>query len=116
LELLIRLSLTLNILVLLPVCFSIITKASWTQAAYGQPTPALGILLSIYLAILAASAGLLFRPVPAMVAALLIVQIVYKLTTPLTVQTFANPVVLSNLAIATFHAVTLWAIARQAYS
>ena len=47
-----------------------------------------------------------------MVAALLAVQIIYKLTTPFTVQSLSNPVVLSNLAIAAFHAVTLWAIAR----
>lgn len=106
----IKLSLALNVLVLVPVCGSLLSGAGWTLAAYGPASPARGILLSIYLAILVVSIGLLFKPVPAMVAALLVVQIVYKLTTPLTVGTLANPVVLSNLAIAAFHAATVAAI------
>lgn len=106
-NLMIKLSLALNVLVLVPVCGSLLSNAGWTLAAYGPASPARGILLSIYLAILIVSAGLLFKPVPTMVAALLAVQIVYKLTTPFTVGTLANPVVLSNLAIAAFHAVTL---------
>ncbi len=108
---LITLSLVLNVAVLIPVCASIIAKARWTDTAYGPPSPARGILLSIYLAILLVSAALLLRPVAEMVAALLIVQIVYKVTTPITVRNFANPVVLSNLAIAAVHAVTVHAIA-----
>ncbi|GAA4762301.1 hypothetical protein GCM10023306_04380 [Novosphingobium ginsenosidimutans] len=106
-NLMIKLSLALNILVLVPVCGSLLTGAGWTLAAYGPASPARGILLSIYLAILVVSVGLLFKPVPAMVAALLIVQIVYKVTTPFTVGTIANPVVLSNLAIAAVHAATV---------
>jgi hypothetical protein len=109
-SLLIKLSLALNIAVLVPVCLSLLTGADGTLTAYGPPSPARGILLSIYLAILLVSIGLLFKPVPAMVAALLIVQIVYKITTPFTVGTLGNPVVLSNLAIATFHAFTLRSI------
>lgn len=106
-NLVIKLSLALNILVLVPVCGSLLTGAGWTLAAYGPASPARGILLSVYLAILVVSVGLLFKPVPAMVAALLIVQIVYKVTTPFTVGTIANPVVLSNLAIAAVHAATV---------
>ena len=34
-------------------------------------------------------------------------QVIYKLTTPFTVGSFRNPVVISNLVIATVHAVTL---------
>ncbi|WP_296678641.1 hypothetical protein [Novosphingobium sp.] len=113
-ETLIKASLVLNIAVLVPVCGSLLSGAGWTGDAYGPPSPARGILLSIYLAILLVSAGLLFRPVPAFVAALLIVQIVYKITTPVTVGTLANPVVLSNLAIAAFHMVTVRAIAMKA--
>lgn len=112
-DLLIALSLALNVAVLVPVCASLIGGAGWTNAAYGPPSPARGILLSIYGAILLLSLGLLLRPVPAMVAALLIVQIVYKLTTPFTVGTFANPVVRSNLGIAAVHAVTVCAILPQ---
>lgn len=111
-NLLIKLSLALNILVLVPVCGSLLSEAGWILAAYGPASPARGILLSIYLAILIVSLGLLVRPVPAMVAALLIVQIIYKVTTPFTVGTLNNPVVLSNLAIAAFHAVTVAAIVQ----
>jgi hypothetical protein len=117
-RILIYLSLALNIAVLVPVCHGLITKAGWTLAAYGPDSAARGILLSVYLAILICSAGLLFRPVPAAVAALLAVQIIYKLITPFTVGTpsapdIANPVVISNLAIAAFHLVTLLFIWRQ---
>lgn len=109
-------SLGINIAVLVPVCFSLLAKWDWTLAAYGADSPARGILLSIYLAILVASAGLLFKPVPTMVAALLMLQVLYKLTTPITVGTLSNPVVISNLAIAAFHCLTLAAIwnGRQA--
>ena len=103
-------SLSLNILVLVPVCLSIAFKADWALAAYGPATPARGILLSIYVAILVCSAALLAKPTAAMVAALLLVQVVYKLTTPFTVGTINNPVVISNLAIAAFHSLTLWTI------
>jgi hypothetical protein len=109
-------SIGLNIAVLVPVCLSLLLKADWTLSAYGPDTPARGILLSIYLAILLCSAGLLLKPIPAMVAALLLVQIVYKLTTPFTVGNFANPVVISNLGIAAFHSLTLWTIWKQAGS
>ena len=69
--------------------------------------------MSIYLAIMLVSIGLLFKPLPAMVAALLLVQIIYKITTPFTVGTLSNPVVLSNLVIAAVHAVTLRSIAAS---
>ncbi len=109
----ITLSLLLNIAVLVPVTGSIIGNAGWVEAAYGPPSPARGIVLAVYLAILAGSAALLWKPVPAMVAALLLVQIAYKLMTPFTVGTLANPVVLSNLAIAAFHAVTVTLIFQR---
>ena len=112
----ITLSLLLNIAVLLPVTGSIVGNAGWVESAYGPPSPARGILLAVYLAILAGSAALLWKPLPQMVAALLLVQIVYKLLTPFTVGTLANPVVASNLAIAAFHAVTVTLILRSAAS
>lgn len=107
-------SLSLNIAVLVPVCTSLLLKADWAVSAYGAETPARGILLSIYLAILLCSIGLLFKPLPAMVAALLLVQVIYKVTTPFTVGSLGNPVVISNLAIAAFHSLTLWSIWKQA--
>ena len=106
-QIMIILSLSLNLVVLTPVCAGLIMDAGWTRTAFGVPTPARGILLSIYLAIGLASALFLVVPVPAFVGTLLLVQIVYKVTTPITVGTLRNPVVLSNLGIAAFHAVTL---------
>ena len=65
------LSLALNIVVLVPVCWGVATGASWANAAYGNASAARGILLAIYLAILFASVVLLLRPLPAAVATLL---------------------------------------------
>ena len=106
------LSLLLNVAVLVPVCGSLILGAPWIVAAYGPPSPARGILLSIYLAIGLLSALLLLRPLPAAVAALLAVQILYKITTPLTTGSISNPVVISNLLIAAVHAATLVVLIR----
>ena len=105
-------SLLLNIAVLVPVCTGILRDADWARAAYGPRSPARGILLSIYLAILGVSALLLARPLPQAVAALLVVQIIYKVTTPFTVGTLRNPVVVSNLLIAAVHVVTVGLIWR----
>jgi hypothetical protein len=109
-------SLGLNIFVLVPVCVGLFNKADWTLAAYGPDAPARGILFSVYLAILICSLGLLAKPIPAMVAALLLVQIIYKVTTPLTVGNVGNPVVISNLAIAAFHSITFWSIWKASAS
>jgi len=109
---LIVLSLLLNIAVLIPVCAGLIMDASWAQASYGAATPARGILLSVYLSILITSFLLLAFRDPRSVAALLSVQILYKITTPVTVGAFDNPVVISNLGIAVFHAITLLIIWR----
>jgi hypothetical protein len=105
------LSLCLNVAVLIPVCLGLLRDAAWARAAYGDPSPARGILLSVYGAILLVSAGLLARGDGGPAGALLAVQVVYKLTTPFTVGTLKNPVVLSNLGIAAFHTATL--VARQ---
>lgn len=108
-------SLAVNVGVLLPVCASLLVAAGWTQSAYGGSTPARGILLSIYLAILVASVllglGMLVAPSErwtTMAVALFAIQVAYKVTTPFTVGTIRNPVVVSNLAIAAIH---MWTIA-----
>ncbi|MFM6936436.1 MAG: hypothetical protein ACKOXH_01955 [Aquirufa sp.] len=106
-----KISLILNILVLIPVCSGILLNANWTVDSYGIETPARGILLSIYLAILIISIVLLFKFDAKMVMALLVVQIVYKLLSPIMAGTIANPVIISNLFIAAFHAVSVWKIA-----
>lgn len=106
-------SLLTNVLVLIPVCSGLLMDAAWISDGYGAATAARGILLSIYGAILIVSLGLLFRPDPFLVAPLLLVQVIYKFTTPFTVGSFTNPVVLSNLTIATLHLVTLVLIYRH---
>ena len=112
-KLMIILSLALNILVLVPVTYGLATDAPGMQHSYGAASPARAILLALYLAILAASVVFLFRPIVPAVAALLAVQIAYKVMTPFTVGTWENPVVLSNLAIAAVHLITLLSIYRS---
>jgi uncharacterized membrane-anchored protein YitT (DUF2179 family) len=102
-------SLIVNIAVLLPIVILMGIRAKVVDGAWGPSTPARGILFSIYFSILVASVFLLLFPVPSMVAALLAVQVIYKVTTPFTVG-IKNPVVISNLAIAALHIVTIWFI------
>ncbi len=104
----IKSSLFLNIGVLIPVCGVLLTDSSRIIDVWGEFTPARGILLSIYLAILGVSTALLIvNREPMLVAPLFLVQVIYKFTTPLTVGSFTNPVVISNIFIATFHLLTL---------
>ncbi len=95
-----------------PVCGGLLVDtfgsgAEWVRESYGPDSPGRRILLAVYLSIGLVSAGLLVWRQPTGIAALLAVQIVYKLLTPLTVGTLQNPVVISNLLIAAFHAATL---------
>lgn len=83
------------------------------EHGYGPETAARGILLSIYGAILLVSALLLLTQDVKLVAPLLLVQVVYKLTTPFTVGNLANPVVISNIVIALVHLATLMLILRE---
>lgn len=105
-----KLSLLLNILVLIPVCSGLFLKADWVVDFYGLQTPARGILFSIYLAILFCSAMLLFKFDSKLVMALLSVQIIYKLLSPIMVGTITNPVIISNVFIALFHTYSVWKI------
>lgn len=115
-ELMLRLSLGVNILVLAPVLAGLLLGAARAASVFGAPSPARGILTAVYAAILAASAALLLmRDAAAPAAALLGVQVAYKLLTPLTVGTLRNPVVVANLGVAALHSATLaamWAAAR----
>lgn len=106
-------SLVLNVLVLVPVVTGLVRDAAWTRSAFGAATPARGILTAVYTAILLGSlvalvvelTGRAGATVPAL--ALLSLQVVYKVLSPLLVRDLRNPVVRSNLAIAALHAVTL---------
>jgi hypothetical protein len=108
-----QISLITNVVVLIPVCLSLLLDAPWVPNGWGEFSPARGILLSIYGAILLVSLGLLWRAEPVAVAALLLVQVIYKITTPFTVGSFDNPVVISNLVVAALHALTLSLIVRE---
>ena len=108
-----KLSLLLNILVLIPVCSSILLKSNLVIDSYGIETPALGILLSIYLTILIFSVVFLFKFDPKFVMALLLVQVVYKVLSPIMVGTLTNPVIICNLFIAVFHSYSIWKLASS---
>jgi hypothetical protein len=100
-------SLLTNIAVLVPVTGGILLEAAWVKRAFGPREPARQILLAIYLAILVLSGSLLVWGDVRMATGLLLVQVLYKVLSPVTVGTLRNPVVISNLAIAGLHAVTL---------
>ena len=109
-EPMIYISLALNILVLIPIVILMSIKSPIVDQTWGPFTAARGILMSIYLSILVVSLLLLIKPAPAFVAALLLVQVVYKITTPFTVGKFSHPVVISNLVISAMHIATLASI------
>ena len=100
-------SLIMNIVVLVPIVVLMALQAKIVDDTWGPFTAARGILWSIYFAILVVSTALLFLPIPAFIAALLSVQVIYKITTPFTVGRIGHPVVISNLVISAVHAVTL---------
>ena len=109
----VRVSLGLNIAVLIPVCTVLILNLTPFVDVWGPATPARGILLSMYLSILILSIGLWLQRNPMMVAPLLAMQVCYKVMTPITVGSITNPVVISNLVIAIVHGVTLWHIVKH---
>jgi hypothetical protein len=76
----------------------------------GEFNPARGILLAIYMTILIASIGLLIFPDTKFSIALLLMQIVYKLLTPVTVKTLKHPFVISNMLVAIVHIVTVYSL------
>lgn len=106
-------SLILNIIVLIPVCYFILTNNIRMVKTMGEFTPARGILLAMYVTILFASILLLFFIDVKLAFALFFMQIVYKLLSPFTVKTFKNPVVISNILIAVFHIVTIYTMIKS---
>jgi len=106
-------SLAINICVLVPICFGLFTNPFWIEAVYGPNSPARNILLAVYCAILVLSIWQVFDRNPNTIVAILLLQVVYKVVSPFTVGSFSNPVVISNLAIAAFHTVTIIVIMRE---
>ncbi len=104
----IKASLILNIIVLIPVCLELLRNSERVHKTAGIFTPARGIQLAMYITILIASIILLFLQQPVLAFGLFSMQIVYKLLSPFTVKTIKNPIVISNLAIAIFHLVTVY--------
>lgn len=107
-----RASLLINVLILVPVCFGLLVNLEWTTPVYGAPTDARAILLSVYLSILICSIALQVVSSPTMTASLLCVQIVYKVLTVFIVG-LANPVAFCNLLVAAFHSVGLYHYSRS---
>jgi len=92
-----KISLVLNILVLIPVCSGIIIKANWAVYSYGIETPARGILLSIQIW-------------PQVCYGAFICSNYIQLLSPMMVGTITNPVIISNIFIALFHSYGVWKI------
>lgn len=109
----IRVSLGLNILVLTPIVLGMVIGSPIIDRAWEEFTASRGILTSIYFALLVLSTILIIKTIPVFVVPLLATQVIYKVTTPFTVGTLLNPVVISNLAIALLHLVTLWVIFKN---
>ncbi|WP_439142845.1 hypothetical protein [Planktotalea sp.] len=112
------LSLVVNILVLVPLCFALLTGSATMDAAYGPVSAARSILTAVYLAILVMSIVCLaifgLKDVQTAVAwalPLLFVQILYKsLTGPMV--GLSHPVVQANLAIVALHVVTVFRLVK----
>ncbi len=109
----VRVSLTVNILVLIPIVFGMAIGSPIIDRAWGEFSESRGILASIYFALLVLSSILIVKTIPVFVVPLLATQVIYKITTPVTVGTIMNPVVVSNLGIAALHLVTLWVIYKN---
>ena len=103
-------SLLLNVLVLAPICYLMLTNNVRMVETLGEFNPARGILVAIYMTILIASIGLLIFPDTKFSIALLLMQIVYKLLTPFTVKTLKHPFVISNMLVAIVHIVTVYSL------
>jgi len=99
----------INVLVAGSVAFLLFKNSPRITRVYGESTPARAILSSIYFSIAVASAvALIFPPLSITIAMVLFpLQIVYKLSTIITVKHATHPVVLSNIIISVVHALSL---------
>jgi hypothetical protein len=106
------LSHVINVLVAGAIGLLLLMNIPAMTSVYGEATPARAILSSIYLSIAAASACALLFPEYSITIAkvLFLLQIFYKISTPFTVGTIKNPVVVSNLLISIVHTVSLCVI------
>lgn len=103
-------SLIINIVVLVPVCILIARDNLDARRVFGPQSTARQILLCIYLAILAASITAMsnsYRMV-AIAVPLLAIQVFYKTLSVFIIIDKSTPVLWFNLAIAIFHAWTIY--------
>jgi ABC-type uncharacterized transport system permease subunit len=107
----------LNIVVLIPVISVILLDLLQVERVWGTNQASRQILVSIYIAILVASIGLLFlRGQVKIVVSITVfsMQIIYKfLTALIVVDSLSNPVVLSNLAINIVHLMTIFTVFKH---
>jgi ABC-type uncharacterized transport system permease subunit len=107
----------LNIVVLIPVVSVILLDLIQVERVWGPNQASRQILVSIYIAILVASIGLLFlRGQVKIIVAITVfsMQIIYKfLTALIVVDALSNPVVLSNLAINMVHIMTIFTVFKH---
>jgi hypothetical protein len=109
----IKFSLSLNVAVLIPVCFGIISEQNSIIEVWGTQQPSLHILVSIYCTILFASLYLLIKPNLQFIFSLLTLQVFYKLLTPVFLGNLENPVVISNIIISAVHLISLYLIIKS---
>lgn len=106
-SLLLRVALIVNLAVLLPVCYGMLSRADWAAQAYGDASRARDLLLAVYLAIALCSAVLIAIPLghSLLMAGLMLLcfQVVYKLLSLYTLGGMSHPVAKANLLIALTH-------------
>jgi hypothetical protein len=110
----VKISHVINVLVAGSMAFLLFIDASNITTVYGEATHARSILTSVYFAIAATSLFALIFPLHSIAIAKVLfpLQILYKLSTLVTVGSFSHPVVLSNILISVFHALSLLVILK----
>lgn len=106
---LILISHIVNVIVAGTMCVLLITNNARMTPVYGEPTPARSILASLHGSIAALSLFAIIFPIYSIIIALVLfpLQILYKLSTPITVGRAGHPVVVSNIAISILHLLSL---------
>ena len=103
-------SLLINVIVLAPICFAIITRKKEMDRAFGIDTTARQILLCMYMALLGLSFWLLYFKDLKVAAAVLSFQVIYKFLSAVFIRDRRTPVLWFNIAIAVFHTATLYVL------
>jgi len=102
----------INVLIAGLMAILLMTNERHMKKVFGDDTPARQILSSLYMAIAVASFVALIVPNYSISIALVLfpIQILYKLSTLLTVSSKNNPVIWWNFGISILHAVSLYTI------